>query len=93
MIPKIRPMTPEDKPAIMQILKAIPEFKPAEVIVAEEVIDSYLKDLSGSGYHIFVAEIDDSYCRLHLLRAYPIDRGNLGYLLDGSDPRNSRVGV
>ena len=57
---KIRPMTREDKPAIMQILCDTPEFKPAEVCVAEEVIDSYLKDPSGSGYHVLVMEITSS---------------------------------
>jgi len=36
-----------------------PEFKPSELVVAEEVIDSYLEDPSNSGYHILVAE-DDS---------------------------------
>lgn len=60
MRPMIRPMTNEDKPAIMQILRAIPEFTPEEVIVAEEVIDCYLQDLSGSGYHAFVAGISSS---------------------------------
>jgi len=51
-------MTSQDKPAIIRILKAAPEFKPAEVTVAEEVCDSYLQDLSQSGYYIFVAEAD-----------------------------------
>lgn len=40
----------------MKILQNTPEFKPSEVVVAEEVIDSYLHDPHGSGYHIFVAE-------------------------------------
>jgi len=39
-------------------LQCTPEFKPAEVAVAEEVIDSYLKDTFGSGYYILVAEVD-----------------------------------
>lgn len=56
MMPTIRMMTTGDKLSIMQILRATPEFMPAEVVVAEEVIDSYLHDPSGSGYHIFVAE-------------------------------------
>ncbi len=33
-----------DKPALMAILRITPEFKPHEVIVAEEVIDAYLED-------------------------------------------------
>ena len=54
----IRVMTKEDKPGIMQILDRTPEFKPAEVVVAEEVIDSYLSDPYRSGYCILVAELD-----------------------------------
>lgn len=57
---KIRPMAGKDKPAIMQILRAIPEFMPAELIVAEEVIDSYLYDPSGSGYYVLVTEVESA---------------------------------
>jgi GNAT superfamily N-acetyltransferase len=57
---KIRPMTKSDKPAVMKILRDTPEFKPAEVVVAEEVIDSYLGDPDGSGYHALVAEADSA---------------------------------
>ncbi len=39
----------------MQILHNTPEFKPSEVVVAEERIDSYLRDPSGSGYSVLVA--------------------------------------
>jgi len=44
----------------MKILRDTPEFKPAEVVVAEEVIDSYLSDPHGSGYHALVAEADSA---------------------------------
>lgn len=47
-----------DKPALMALLRITPEFKPYEVIVAEEVIDAYLEDANGFGYNILVA-IDD----------------------------------
>ena len=57
---KVRPMTSKDKPAVTQMLRDIPEFKPAEVDVAEEVIDSYLRDSIRSGYHVFVAEAGSS---------------------------------
>jgi ribosomal protein S18 acetylase RimI-like enzyme len=40
----------------MRILQDTPEFKPAEVAVAEEVIDSYLEDPANSGYCTLVAE-------------------------------------
>jgi ribosomal protein S18 acetylase RimI-like enzyme len=49
-------MSIEDKPALMQILRHTPEFKPYEVEVAEEVIDSYLHDPESSGYHALVAD-------------------------------------
>ena len=60
MTVRMRPMTGEDKPGIMEILRHTPEFNPAEVIVAEEVIDSYLRDRSGSGYFVLVAEANSS---------------------------------
>ena len=54
----IRPMTQEDKPSIMQILDNTTEFKPSEVVVAEELIGSYLGDPCRSGYHILVGEFN-----------------------------------
>ncbi|MDH4270047.1 MAG: GNAT family N-acetyltransferase, partial [Dehalococcoidia bacterium] len=56
----VRFMSHEDKPRITEILRATPEFKPFEVAVAEELIDCYLNDPSGSGYHILVAEVDST---------------------------------
>lgn len=53
---KIRPMLPQDKPGLISILKNTPEFKPIEVTVAEELIDSYLAHGISSGYHIQIAE-------------------------------------
>jgi ribosomal protein S18 acetylase RimI-like enzyme len=49
-------MVARDKPALMRILRNTPEFKPFEVVVAEEVIDSYLSDSQDSGYFILIAE-------------------------------------
>ena len=40
----------------MQILRNTPEFKPSEVVIAGEVIDSYLNDPINSGYSVLVAE-------------------------------------
>ena len=56
--PDMRPMAAKDKAAVTKILKATPEFKPAEVTVAEELIDCYLEDPSGLTYPTLVAEID-----------------------------------
>ncbi len=58
MTTHIRPMNSADKPEVMAILRVTTEFKPFEVDVAEEVIDSYLHDPSCSGYHILVAKVD-----------------------------------
>ena len=52
----IRPMIKKDKTAVMAMLNVTPEFKPEEVVVAGEVIDSYLGDPVRSGYYIVVAE-------------------------------------
>jgi ribosomal protein S18 acetylase RimI-like enzyme len=57
---KVRQMTRRDKPALMKILRSTPEFKPSEVVVAEEVINSYLRDPRGSGYYALVAELDSA---------------------------------
>jgi ribosomal protein S18 acetylase RimI-like enzyme len=46
-------MAKEDKSALMEILGHTPEFKPSEVSVAEEVIDSYLHN--PDSYNIFIA--------------------------------------
>jgi predicted N-acetyltransferase YhbS len=53
-------MSHEDKPRVIKILRGTPEFKPFEVVVAEELIDCYLEDPSSSGYHILVAEVDSN---------------------------------
>jgi len=55
MTVKVRPVSAADKPALMRILKNTPEFKPFEVTVAEELIDSYLSDGVRSGYNILTA--------------------------------------
>ena len=56
MTVRIRPMLKRDKPALMALLHSLPQFKPAEVTVAEEVLDSYLANPAGSGYNTLVAE-------------------------------------
>lgn len=60
MQPHIRPMTRSDKPAVMALLRALPEFKPVEVAIAEELIDCYLDSPSESGYHIWVAVVNSA---------------------------------
>lgn len=57
MKPLIRPFSREDRPAVEDILRRIPQFQPFEVDVALEVCDGYLADPQRSGYHVFVAEV------------------------------------
>jgi ribosomal protein S18 acetylase RimI-like enzyme len=59
----------------MEILRGIPEFKPFEVEVAEELIDSYLDDPSGSGYHILVAEVDSTVVGYSCYGPTPLTEG------------------
>jgi ribosomal protein S18 acetylase RimI-like enzyme len=54
----IRPAIKKDKPALIRILKNTPEFTPAEVVLADEVIEAYLFNPAKSGYFILVAEVD-----------------------------------
>jgi ribosomal protein S18 acetylase RimI-like enzyme len=53
-------MSREDRPRVTEILRGTPEFKSFEVAVAEELIDCYLDDPSGSGYYVLVAEVDST---------------------------------
>ncbi len=53
---KIRPVSPPDRTALLEILKNTPEFKYSEVVVAVELIDACLRDNEKSGYFILVAE-------------------------------------
>lgn len=54
---KLRACSPQDKPAIMEIMRKTPEFLPAEVSVAEEVLDLHLNGGVQSGYHVIVSEL------------------------------------
>jgi ribosomal protein S18 acetylase RimI-like enzyme len=51
-------MSNKDKAPLLSILSSTPEFKPNEVEVAEEVIDSYLTHGTEEGYHVEIAEED-----------------------------------
>jgi ribosomal protein S18 acetylase RimI-like enzyme len=71
----IRPMTKKDKAAVMRILKNTPEFTPAEVVLADEVIDSYLFNPQESGYFILVAEVDSTIAGYVCYGPTPITEG------------------
>jgi len=48
---------PEDKDAVMAILRRIPQFTSQEVDVAEELIDCYVLRRESSDYHLKTAEV------------------------------------
>ena len=53
-------MTGTNKPAVMVILRNTPQFPPPDVMVAGDLIDTYLEDPVNSGYFILVAEVDST---------------------------------
>lgn len=71
----IRRMVKDDKPALMVILRKTSEFKPFEVVVAEELIDAYLEDPSGSGYYILVSDVDGSVAGYICYGPTPVTEG------------------
>ena len=68
-------MPQDDKPEVMRLLRALPEFEPSEVTVAEEVIDSYLNNPSDSGYNIQVAEVDSGVAGYICYGPVPLTEG------------------
>jgi len=53
---KIRPLSVQDRTALLSILKNTPEFKYSEIVIAVELIDACLRDNKKSGYYVLVAE-------------------------------------
>ncbi len=54
----IRPMSAPDKPAVMELIRATDMFTPAEIDVAEELIDIYLETPDQKDYDVVVVEDD-----------------------------------
>lgn len=72
---ELRKMSRQDKPAIMEILKATPEFLSFEVVVAEEVIDAYLDEPGAAGYQVQVAVVDGGVCGYVCYGETPLTEG------------------
>jgi ribosomal protein S18 acetylase RimI-like enzyme len=89
----IRPMTVLDKPAVMQILRDTAQFKPDEVVIAEEVLDSYLGDPLASGYHVLVAEIDSSVAGYICYGPTPMTEGTWDMYWAAVAPTHQRKGI
>ena len=90
----IRPMLQKDKPVLMKILQNTPEFKPSEVVVAKEVIDSYLRDPEGSGYYVLVAEVASSVVGYICYGPTPLTDGtwDLYWQAVGQEKRRQGIG-
>lgn len=85
-------MVKEDKPALMEILQNTLEFKPSEVSVAEEVIDSYLYD--PHSYNIFIAEVNKSIAGYICYGLTPLTEStwDIYWLVVSPDKRGQGVG-
>ena len=86
-------MTGKDKPAIIEMLRNIPEFMPAEVDVAEEVLDSYLHDPIGSGYQVFVAEVGSSIAGYICYGPTPLTEGTWDIYWLAVTPKQQSRGI
>jgi ribosomal protein S18 acetylase RimI-like enzyme len=87
----LRPLGRRDKAAVMRMLRSIPEFKPAEVVVAQEVIDCYLAEPGKSGYYALVAEQENEVCGYVCYGPTPLTEGTWDiYWMAVSPPRQGR---
>ena len=91
--PHIRLMNPEDKAAVMRILRATPEFTPGEVIVAEELIDYYSSEPVGSGYNILVAEVNSEVVGYICWGLTPLTEGTWDIYWIATDPEKQGQGI
>ncbi len=86
-------MLPDDKAALLNILETIPEFSPADVLVAREVIDSYLEDPAVSGYNILVAEIDKNAVGYICYGPTPLTQGTWDIYWMATSPEKQGHGI
>jgi ribosomal protein S18 acetylase RimI-like enzyme len=86
-------MNPEDKAAVMKILRATPEFTPGEVIVAEELIDYYSSEPVGSGYNILVAEVNSEVVGYICWGLTPLTEGTWDIYWIATDPEKQGQGI
>lgn len=93
MRPRIRPFNREDKPAIIQILQNVPEFKPPEVDIAEEVLDSYIQEPIRSGYQILVAEVGSLIVGYICYGSTPLTEGTWDIYWMAVDPGRQGQGI
>jgi ribosomal protein S18 acetylase RimI-like enzyme len=93
MTHRIRPMLPGDKAALLNILDAVPEFSPADVTVAREVIDGYLRDPAGSGYNILIAGIEEDIVGYICYGPTPLTQGTWDIYWMATSPDKQEQGI
>jgi len=89
----IRPMTPNDKAAVMQLLRNTPEFKPNEIVIAEEVIDTYLHSPANSGYYAKIAVMDSEIIGYICFGPTPLTEGTWDIYWNAVSQNNQRTGI
>jgi len=89
----IRPLLPCDRATLLNILDAIPEFSPADVLVAIEVIDSYLQDPAASGYNVLVAEIEKEVVGYICYGPTPLTQGTWDIYWMATSPEKQGQGI
>ena len=79
----------------MDLLRTTPEFTPEEILVAEEVIDCYLRDPAGSGYLVLVARLDASIAGYVCYGPTPLTQGtwDIYWLAVGAAVRGRGIGA
>jgi len=86
-------MTLSDKSAVMQLLRNTPEFKPSEIIVAEEVMDNYLHSPGDSGYYALVATVDSEIMGYTCYGPTPLTDGTWDIYWIAVSQNNQRLGI
>ena len=89
----IRQMVTSDKPALMHLLRQIPEFEQEEIVVAEEVIDSYLKAPESSGYYILASENESSLTGFISYGSTPLTKGTWDIYWIAVEPGKQGTGI
>lgn len=90
---QIRPLTRADKAQIMAFLRVIPEFKPEEVALAEELLDIYLLQYTKSGYHLLVGDAGGKVLGYICYGPTPITEGTWDLYWMATDPQEQGKGV
>lgn len=93
MTPRIRPLAPRDKAAVMTILKKSAQFELHELDVAEEVINDYLHDPINSGYHIVVAEMESTIEGYICYGPTPLTKGTWDIYWIAVTPQSRNKGI